>query len=83
MIRIITKPFDLELTPAIPIMASTILTIKKSEVAVYEPPKDSGEVPAFPGMIKAQPALIPKVDHSDSGCVPKTLPDMVPMLKPF
>jgi len=65
------------MAPSVPVI------VKKSEVAVHELPKDSGEVPAFPGMIKAQPALIPKVDHSDSGSVPKTLPDMVPMLKPF
>jgi hypothetical protein len=65
MNRIISKPFDIALSPAISIMAPSVPVIKKSEVAVYEPPKDSGQAPAFRPMITAQPPLIPKVNLSD------------------
>lgn len=91
MSRIISKPYKPTVFPTI-ITDSTIPIsvpidsvqpfVQKSKEFVYVPPKDSGDAPAFKPMISAQPLLTPKVDHSDSGCIPKTLPDAVPMLKP-
>jgi hypothetical protein len=92
MSRIISKPFEAPLAPAIIIDSSVPISVpdgssqpfvQKPKEFVYVPPKDSGEAPAFTPMISAQPLLTPKVDHSDAGCIPKTLPDAVPMLKPF
>jgi len=93
MSRIISKSYKSTVSPAtiidstIPISVPVdsvqpVVQKPKSKEFVYVPPKDSGDAPAFKPMISAQPLLTPKVDHSDSGCIPKTLPDVVPMLKP-
>lgn len=70
MNRIITKPVEVSVSPAIIIESSGNVNIsdkivQKPKEFVYVPPKDSGQAPAFKPMITAQPPLIPKVNLSD------------------
>lgn len=63
MSRIVSKPFDLGIAPhpAIvlpPSIQGNRLVVKP---AVYEPPKPTGAVSAFPSMISQLPDLIPAV----------------------
>ena len=65
MSRIITKPFELSVSPAIIIDTSGRMNVsdkivKKPVPFVYVPPKDSGEAPAFNPMLSAQPHMTPK-----------------------
>jgi len=78
MSRIISKPFECPLVPAIILDSSVRVSVSdtssqpfaqkakpKAKEFVYVRPKDSGEPPAFRPMITAQPPLIPKVNLSD------------------
>ena len=62
MNRIITKPVEVSVSPAIIIDTSGRMNIsdkivQKPKEFVYVPPKDSGEAPAFKPMLKPRLSL--------------------------
>lgn len=63
MSRTVSKPFDLGVAPspatALPLSVTAPITRAVVKPAVYEAPKPSGAVPAFPSMLSVLPDLIP------------------------
>ena len=66
-----SRPFDLGVAPspatALPLSVTAPITRAVVKPAVYEAPKPTGAVPAFPSMISVLPDLIPPPAAMPSG----------------